>query len=68
MNVRTYAVVSAVIFGLVALVQLLRLIFQWPVTVDGQPVPIWVSVIVLIVAGLMCTWGLRAVYQIQRYI
>jgi hypothetical protein len=39
------------IFGLVALVHLLRLILGWEVIIEGQAVPMYVSVIGLVVAG-----------------
>jgi membrane associated rhomboid family serine protease len=40
---------AAVLFGLIALIHLLRLIQGWPVLVNGMAVPAWVSVVGLIV-------------------
>lgn len=40
-------------FGLAALVHLVRLLFQVPLVVGGRPVPMAVSVIVVLVAGIL---------------
>ena len=54
---RTYLVVSAVLFGAVALAHLLRLIYGWPVQIGAEGVPLWLSVIGLVVAGGLCAWA-----------
>jgi hypothetical protein len=45
--------VAVVVFGLVAVAHLLRLVFQTEVLVGGAAVPMWVSVVGLIVAGAL---------------
>jgi len=54
---RTYLVVSGVLFGAVALAHLLRLIYGWPVQLGAEVVPMWISAIGLAVAGALCIWG-----------
>jgi hypothetical protein len=39
------------IFSLVAVVHLLRLVFSWQVIIEGNVVPMYVSVIGLVIAG-----------------
>jgi hypothetical protein len=54
---RSYLVVSAVLFGAVALLHLLRLIYGWPAVIGTTAMPLWVSVVGLVVAGALCVWG-----------
>lgn len=39
------------ILALVALVQLLRLVFGWDVVIHGHVVPMWFSFVALVIAG-----------------
>lgn len=48
---KPFTVIAAIIFALVALVHLLRLAFGWEVTISGAAVPVWVSVLGLVIAG-----------------
>jgi hypothetical protein len=48
---KPFSTLAAVIFAIVALLHLLRLIYGWEVTFAGWVVPLWLSVIGLIVAG-----------------
>lgn len=52
-----YVVVSGVIFGFVALAQLLRAVNQVPAQVGSFEIPVWVSWVAAILAGGMCTWA-----------
>jgi hypothetical protein len=65
MAVRTYAVVSSIIFLLVALLQLLRLVMQWDVVIDGWHLPLWASAVAVLVAGFLSFAGFR-LFQAQR--
>lgn len=42
---------AILVFGLVALVHLLRLFFGWEVTINGAAVPTWVSIVGVVIAG-----------------
>lgn len=55
-----YARVSGVVFGVVAVVQALRLFNRWPVQVGPFAVPVWFSWIALLVAGGLCIWAFRS--------
>jgi len=59
MNDKTYLIVSGVLFGLITIAQLLRLIFQVPVQVGTLNVPMWPSVLALILVLSLCIWAFR---------
>jgi hypothetical protein len=65
MTVRAYAITSSVIFLLVAIVQLLRLVFQWSVVIGDWHLPMWASIIAVLVAGFLSFAGFR-IFQAQR--
>ncbi len=52
-----YVVVSGVIFGFMALAQLIRAVRQVPVYVGGVDIPVWVSWVAVALAGSMCIWA-----------
>jgi hypothetical protein len=56
-----YALLSGIVFFLIALVQLLRLVFQWDIIINGWYVPAWVSVVAVVVAGYLSFRGFRLV-------
>lgn len=58
-----YTIVSAVLFGVVAAVQALRILNQWPVQIGGFDVPMWVSWLALAVTGSLCVWAFRIRYK-----
>ena len=45
--------IAAVLLGLIALVHLLRLVFGWGLVINETLVPMWVSVVVLLVFALV---------------
>jgi len=55
-----YLVVSGVLFGVIAVVQAVRALNQWPVHVGGFDVPVWVSWVAMVVAGSLCVWAFRS--------
>jgi high-affinity Fe2+/Pb2+ permease len=56
---RRYEKVSGVVFGLLAAVQLTRLLFRWPVQVASVSVPLWASAIAVVITGVLATWAFR---------
>jgi hypothetical protein len=56
----TYATVSGIVFGLVAVLQAVRAFNQWPVQIGPISVPVWFSWLALIVAGSLCVWAFRS--------
>jgi hypothetical protein len=57
---RTYAVVSGAIFGLVALLQAARAVGEVPVRIGSTDVPMIASWIAAVVAGALCVWAFRS--------
>ena len=55
-----YIVVSGVLFGVIAVVQAVRALEQWPVHIGGFDVPVWVSWVAMVVAGSLCVWAFRS--------
>lgn len=50
---RPFTIVAAIILAVVALVHLLRLMYGWVVNVAGGSVPMWASVVGLVIAGVL---------------
>ena len=48
---KPFCVIAALILGLIALVQLLRLLLGWSVVVNGFSIPLWVSAVACVVAA-----------------
>jgi hypothetical protein len=48
---RPFTSLAAIIFAVVALVHLMRLTYGWVVTIVGADVPMWTSVLGLVIAG-----------------
>jgi hypothetical protein len=60
MTMRTFCTFAAAIFALIALLQLIRIVMGWSVTLNGVDVPFWASWIAAIVAGALSFVGFRA--------
>ena len=52
-----YVLVSGIVFGLIALAQLIRALNQVPVHAGAFEVPIWASWVAALAAGTMCAWA-----------
>ena len=48
---KPFTTIAIVIFSLVAVVHVLRLIFGWEAVINGMVIPMWVSVVGIIIAG-----------------
>ncbi len=48
--------VAAVIFALMALAHAFRLLMNCSITINGQEIPLLVSIIAMVMAGLMSYW------------
>ena len=57
---KNYVVVSGLIFGVVALAQVLRAAMRLPVHVGGFEIPVWASWVAAVVAGSLCVWAFRS--------
>ena len=59
MSRKAYLSISGSIFGLVALLHLLRVIYGFRFQVGPFQPPLWASWGGLIIAGLLCVWAFR---------
>jgi hypothetical protein len=50
---KPFTFIAVVVFSLVALVQLLRVVLGWVVSVNGILIPVWASVIACAVAAVL---------------
>jgi hypothetical protein len=60
MDARSYSRVAAIIFAIIAILQLARAVSGWEVTVNGSAIPLWASWLASVVAGLLAFVGLTA--------
>ena len=51
MSQRAYVGISGVIFGIIALLHLLRIVYGWEAVIGGWAVPLWLSWIALFISG-----------------
>jgi hypothetical protein len=63
---RRYTLVSGVFLGILACVQLLRVVMRWPVRVASIDVPVWASVIAVLIAGSLAFWAFRVAGRPDR--
>jgi hypothetical protein len=57
MSQKTYFLVCAAVFFVVATAHLTRLIVRWEIAIAGWTAPHWVSVPGLIIPGVLSAWG-----------
>lgn len=60
MTPRNFSLTAAIIFAVIALVQLGRAFFGWPVMIDAYAVPLWFSWVTCIVAAGLSYVGWKA--------
>ena len=58
-SVRGYLLTSGIIFGLVAVLHLLRVVNGWPFQVGPWSVPMWSSWLGVLVPAVLCGWAFR---------
>jgi hypothetical protein len=59
---RPFTIIAIAVFSLIALLQLLRFILGWEVTVNGLSVPVWASGVAFVIAAglaVMVWWETR---------
>jgi hypothetical protein len=57
MDANQYPLLAASIFALVAVVQLVRAIQGWPITIHTTSIPVWASWVACVVAGILAWLG-----------
>ena len=58
MDAKSYSRVAAVIFAVIALLQLVRALAGWELTLNGSAIPLWASWLAAVVAGALACVGL----------
>jgi hypothetical protein len=56
----TYRLISGIIFGVVAIIQIIRATSEWPVQIGPYAVPVWFSWVAFVVAGALCVAAFRS--------
>lgn len=56
---------AVAIFILVAIAHFLRLVFGWEVTVNSLVIPMWVSVLALLIAGALAYYLWHEAYKLK---
>ena len=46
-----FTTIAAIVFALIALLQLLRFVLAWPVSINGVVVPVWASAVAFVIAA-----------------
>ncbi len=65
MSSRTYLVISGTVFGIVAVLHLLRVVNGWAVVVGSWSAPMWVSWLGTLVPAVLCVWAFRLASRIR---
>ena len=59
MDQRTYNIVTATLFLIIAVLHLLRVILGWPARIGGLDIPLWASWLAILVSGGLAYFGFR---------
>jgi hypothetical protein len=60
MNRSSYRTVSGLVFGLIAILQLIRAVTQTPVQIGATAIPVGASWVAAVVAGALAAWAFRS--------
>ena len=60
MDAKSYSRIAAIIFAVIATLQLVRALAGWELTLNGGSVPLWASWLASVVAGALAFVGLTA--------
>jgi hypothetical protein len=60
MQPKNYSRLAAVIFAVIAVLQLVRVLLAWDIMLNGAPIPLFVSGMAAFVAAIMAWLGFRA--------
>ena len=61
MNMKTYLAISGTLFALVAVLHLVRVLVGWDLVIDGWLVPMWASLLGVLVPGFLAVSAMRLV-------
>ena len=60
MSASSYARLAAIVFAIIALLQLIRAVAGWPIVVGGTEMPVWPSWVAVVVTGILSWLGFTA--------
>jgi hypothetical protein len=60
MNATGYARLAAALFAIISVLQLVRALAGWPITVGETMIPVWASWVAFVVAGALAWIGITA--------
>jgi hypothetical protein len=60
MTPRNFSLTAAIIFAIIALVQLARAVFGWEVTINAYTIPLWLSWVAFFIAAGLSYFGWKA--------
>jgi hypothetical protein len=63
MCLHAYLVISGIIFGLVAILHLVRLVRKATVQFGSKVIPMWISWGGLVVAAALCAWAFSLLFH-----
>ena len=63
MSERNYILISATIFGLVALLHFIRLFTHWSFQIGTFALPLWGSLLGLLIGATLSIWAFRMIYD-----
>ena len=50
---KPFTSIAFVVFLCVAMLQMVRVVLKWDIVINGVSVPIWVSIVAFVVAGVL---------------
>ncbi len=59
MDSKTYLHVTKTIFGIIALLHFLRIIFGWGAVIGSLVIPLWLSILAFVVVGYLSYSGYK---------
>ena len=62
MDAKSYSRVAAIIFAIIAILQLVRALSGWELTLNGAAIPLWASWLASVVAGALAWLGVTTQY------
>ena len=65
---KPFTSIAVIVFLLIALLQLLRFVLGWEVTLNGATVPVWLSSVAFVVVGALAVmvWGENRRWGVRR--
>ncbi len=63
MKDKVYLLISGAVLGIIATIQLFRIINEWPIQIGSWSFPMWLSWLVIAFFGTLSVWAFRLASQ-----